>query len=451
MTRTQTEQRQLPLYDTLISRAPGSPSWESRFSIGAVLSEIPQPNAATAGHVHRKPTPIPSPGTNYRDSAPNDPIDIFGTSLSPPAQTSGSRIPLPQKRAGNKPACQALHCPKLRQTIGDSESLKKQLASLGILSSSSRRHAARTDYPLECDTPHVDDAEGLDLERKIRSALRRRKPIPSFDSPSHKSVRFDPAVIALGSEKPMVKPVPAIERSQRPPKRTLRNEVSGRHVEKEPNLEEHLQTMLTLKKHERVQVQEFLGLLSKFDDARPAVNSAPRSTRSLNPRAPEFDGSSCSSNTSNNVDHGHIGWAMLPFQQNQTGPNLPLEWRQTTQPINLLTAPIAPVLPRPVPYRRPVPIVLPAPITDGGHGREAKVDVVGPVCGRAILENFRVDFPLTGRRKPAPLPDHKRRLASNIQQRLECLIMEERERKGLANMAQEGKGNENSILQRSET
>jgi hypothetical protein len=88
-----------------------------------------------------------------------------------------------------------------------------------------------------------------------------------------------------------------------------------------------------------------------------------------------------------------------------------------------------PVIFQPPPGRKSIPIIDPSPNTDCGHGREAKA--VDTRLGKRILEKFAAKYPLTGKLKAAPAADSKGRFAAAIQQRLEYLLMQEREKKAL--------------------
>jgi hypothetical protein len=69
---------------------------------------------------------------------------------------------------------------------------------------------------------------------------------------------------------------------------------------------------------------------------------------------------------------------------------------------------------------------------EGGHGREAKA--VDPAWAKSILEKFAAKHPLTGTLKPAPLGLAEGRQAAAIQQRLEYLLLQKKDKK-----AREGK------------
>ena len=430
------EEREPPLDKMRTSSSPGSRSWVSMYTSGSVRSESLEPTMASEDDAY--PPLSPKHSSEIMDSRQPvqvHPIDIFSNSHghSAPVNDFGSA----QRISTNKPTLKVLHCPKLRQTVGDSKLLITKLESLGILSTRSRRLASRTDHPINYDAAVHANKEGLNHKNKIRSSFCRWKPTQSFDDQEHKAVSFDPAIIFSGSEKPIVTPKPAFEKSIQPLQPTAQKSDSGRFGARRDQLRESFQSVLLWKKHDRVKLQEFLDLLNRIEESSPFIDSPLQTVRRLNPRAPEFDGSSCASSCSNKDNDGHPKLCKLPVFTRANRPSLPLISQRKAQPSNRLAKSAVPTFPRFPPYHtllQNIPLQL---TTDDGHGREAVVDLVDPAWGNSVLENFRARYPLTGKLKASPPAKSNGRLAATIQQRLEYILMEKRERNGLARNFQE--------------
>ena len=422
-----------PTCGMLTSSPPSPPSCSSIYPIGTVVSDTLPTSPATSNDAYSRTSALASSGKkDYKDPALDHPIDIFGTSPGQPANTNDSRVP--PKHPAKMPARMPIRCRKLRQAVAEIETLNVKTDHSDTISPRSRRIASRTDHPLECDSPgRIPDAEDLDLENKIRSALRRRRPIPHSSASINKTVRFDPAIISLGSEKPIVKP---------DANSLACSESAIQKHESEPNdhggsgLKESLQAILLLKKHERAKLRELLDSISKIEESPPNVQSA-TTGRGLNPRAPEFYGSVKPPHRSKAINDFGYSWQMMHVQPPPNRPTLPPIWMRASKPIDLLAQPvsfIAPTIRKSQPYRRRFPIVSPFPTTQDGHGREATP--VGSDWNKSILEKFEAKYPLTGKVKAVMPEESKGRLAAAIQQRLEYLLMEERDKKGVKKIDQ---------------
>jgi hypothetical protein len=419
--------REPPTCGMPTSSPPGSPSCGSIYSIGTVVSDTFQTIPATSDDAYPPTSALASPETkNYKNPALDHPIDIFGTSPGHSANTNGSQVTL--KPLPKKPARMPIRCRKLRQAVAEIETLNEKMDYSHTISPRSRRVASRTDHPLECDSPRrIPDAEDLDLENKIRSALRRRRPIPHSNASINKTVRFDPAIISLGSEKPIV---------NADGKSLAYSELAIQKHRSEPDehggsgLKESLQAILLLKKHERAKLRELLDSISKIEESPPNVQSVTTGKR-LNPRAPEFYGTVKPLNCPEDPDDFGNSWSMIPTYPLYR-PTLPPIWMLSSKPIDSLPRPVFPIPPAIQtfqPYLGRFPIVSPLPTTQDGHGREATL--VGSDWNKSILEKFEAKYPLTGKVKAVMPGESKGRLAAAIQQRLEYLLMEERDKKGM--------------------
>lgn len=344
------------------------------------------------------------------------PVDIFGMnparsgkvykSADTPednhsGRMNGSRIAL--KSRTNKPHL-VVQIPKpVAESISTSEN-----------SIRTRRFASHTDHPLKCHIPvRVQDADDLDLENKIRSALSRRPILPSR-STAHKSVRWadpcDPAIVSCGPKaEPLIsnaEPEPAIQKDGSPLKNCVK-------------------TIVSLKRHDRLKLRELLDALSRIEEANSSI-AHPETTSEkprLDPRAPKFTSSLREAHTRSENLKACDTWSASYAPK----PKLPLIWMRTSQH-PLIVDPV-PTIPGVRPYK-PIPIVSRnATIPQDGHGREAKV--LDPEWAESILEKFVARYPLTGKLKAAAPAGTKGRLAATIQQRLEYLLMENREKKGV--------------------
>jgi hypothetical protein len=308
------------------------------------------------------------------------------------------------------------------------------------------RLASQNDYFERQSPMKILDAEDLDLENRIRSALRQHEPKSHADTSSHKSVRFDPAIISLGSERRIAKSesvIPAPTHHYEPKLPRCGSNTNEQTEEPRPNsslqtiekkesrLENSVHTILSLKKHERAHLRELLELLSMAEDSPPIAHSVSPTKKSLNPLAPEFQRSLKTPHDPFELWCEHT-WSTLPVHPNHQRPRLPPIWIHTPKPMVLLAQPVVPVVAtfeRPQPMRTPNPIVKPEAMVDDGNGRETKV--IAPHWANSIMEKFVAKYPLTGTVKAAAPVDSKKRHAAAIQQRLEYLLMQEREKKAI--------------------
>lgn len=261
-----------------------------------------------------------------------------------------------------------------------------------------RRLSIITDHchsfkPLERIT---GDAEELDLENKLRSAvasLPHRHPSP--EKPT-KSVKWDPAIISCRSTPP-----PITES-----KPTTHN---GQDAVGLKDCLQNFQAILSLKKSDRVKLRGLLEALSKIDGDRDSSIVQAGSTNakkgSLNPLATEFRAtlSLRNQNRSKNLSDRNR-WMPEPI------------WIRTSKPINLLRQP----------FVQKIPTIEIQHEVEYGHGREAKT--LDPAWAKSVLEKFTAKYPLTGTVQPELA---KGRMAAAIQQRLEYLLFQKKEKKAL--------------------
>lgn len=402
-----------PKYGILTSNRCGSPTLGSRYPVGTGTSDALPPSPPPEQH---PATPFSSPGRNeYEDSLTDHPVDIFLINrdrlgkLYDSADTrkdkhsgrmNGSRIAL--KSRTNRPHL-VVQIPK---QIAESKST--------IENSAQARHlASHADHSLESSTSdRVQDADDLDLENKIRSALSRRS-ILNSRSTTHKTVRWadpDPAIVSCGpragSPICITEPSSVTQQDGSP----LRNCVKS---------------VVSLKKHDRLKLRELLDTLSRIDeDNSPLADLGPGlENPNLNPQVLQFTSSLIQARTRPEYFKDCNTWSTSYAPK----PTLPRGWMRTSHP--------APIV-EPVPTTRKLrpyklrPIFRPSEmIPQDGHGREAKA--LNPAWAGSILESFIAKYPLTGKLKAAAPARTQGRLAATIQQRLEYLLMETREKKGL--------------------
>lgn len=449
--------RQRPKPDILTATPPGSPSWECGYHVSSVifdaLTSSPACHRTTTDDERPSASPIPSPRVNDRnDSAPGHPIDIFGTNTANCSNLmNDSRMAL--KPRTNKPVSRlVLRSAKPKSIVETRPTIEKASSDkpkFPIISPRARRIASKSDHPLECYTPlqlksTIQDAEDLDLENRIRSALsRRRRPIAQSGPIIHKNVRWDPAIVSYGSPKPIPEPDSTIEKPIA--------DFESMSLKNRSGLQDCVKTICSLKRHERFKLRELLDALSKMDSPsivhpEPTIETKTR----LNPRAPEFQALvSLRAHDRPEKLNDCNAWSTLPILKSPHRSILPPIWIRASKPISLLCARTDPVLPivDPLPTIQKDQHISVRPTISGhsvrllpsvahrvstidledGHGREAKA--IDPIWAKSILDRFIAMYPLTGKVKAAAPAESKGRLAAAIQQRLEYLLMQEREKK----------------------
>jgi len=302
------------------------------------------------------------------------------------------------------------------------------------------------------------------LESAIRSALA---------SPGHlradtvKSVKWDPAVVSYGpitSAKP-----PGTERIVES-LQAITESVSI-ITKQADELEDYVNTVVQWKKPERQKLQRLLDALEEIDThANPVPkpdsdNASSKSkatsnnahSKSLNPCAPVFrDIITMRSQISSQKPDVHRGLTTLTIPRRRPriahDPHRGLQsptWIRTSIPLPVrkpLTQQFSsnppatfsrPNASNPQPQANPqCPIVWPAIPIENEHGRVAQT--IEPAWAEAILEKFISKYPMTGKVKSASPATAQGRHAAAIQQRLEYLLMQEKEKKALEEMSRRG-------------
>jgi hypothetical protein len=414
--------------DIRTSSPPGSRTWGCRYPVGSVLFDTPSPGTQEDTAKNEKlwrNTVSPSFRASKDNSSifPNDLngrvsqglLDIFGNNPDtrdapyPNRSVKMNDLRLAVRSRTKKTRIPNLVPPPKRLPIAERKSTNE---NEGLPEG---RRSSRTDHPLKSFKPfeqiNTGDAEDLDLENKIRSALSHRTRRSSPEKPTAKSVRWDPAIIPHSPESTrFVGSKPAIQKG---------HEIA---LIQGMGLRDCLQTILSLKKNDRHKLCGFLDALAQIDGDNPNVQAGSttegKGKGPLNPKAPEF-------RTISPVRH-HIHPENLNdqnawFTLDTPGTSLPI------QPVGRLF----------VQNMRMNDIHQ----GDDGQGREAKS--IDPTWANSILEKFTTKYPLTGKLKAATPSEAKGRLAAAIQQRLEYLLLQEKEKKAL-------RGRENQPLKLSE-
>ena len=416
----------------LTSNPHGSPTRRCRYPVGSVFFDMPSPDSQDDTAKKEKlwrNTGSPSfqaSGNNrsvsqngLNESAPQGPSDIFGNTpdkqdtLYPTRSTTVNHSQLAVRSRARTTRIPNLSPRPAIISIAERKSMTEK-------GSPQRHHSSQINYPLKSfpsfERIKIGDAQDMDLENKIRSALSHRTRRPSANKPSAKSVTWDPAIT-------FVEPQPAIQRD------LVDRPTSG--IE----LKDCIQTIVSLKKNDRHKLHRLLDALAKMDGDQTNVQAASAIKKGpLNPKAPEFWTTSCFRNhTISEKLNDENSWpkvdtldtpdAMLQPVWTSAPPLVQTSSTSSTDDFRPKSFPMQPV------NRRYVQNVRKSDLhqVGCGSGREAKS--IDPTWANSILETFTARYPLTGHLKMASPSESKGRLAAAIQQRLEFLLLQEKERK----------------------
>lgn len=255
-----------------------------------------------------------------------------------------------------------------------------------------------------------------------------------FGHDADESVRWDPAVIAAG---PIIQQKPKESETKKSDEEQVRNR--DRNISGNDEIQACAETIRAWRKNDRKKIAQLLKALkeSDFTDDENEISrkvTEPQSRvyiteiQSLDPRVPEFK-----SHKSIKTETGMKFSTPHPLTEK---PHFELSWlKENTRP-----TPIAVCHKNKAPKKRVV-------IDDDSNPWCREVDFSSQWYSRMQLEEFMKKYPLTGQKAPLAQrkvsgsqtvnlqPMAKGRHAAAIQQRLEFLLLQEKERKAAARLA----------------